>query len=1244
VETEGFNTKYTDLDAMGSDRRMIRNSTVENCENECNRYGCPAFVMDFRQNRNNCWIKDSGINGITMVNAPGVNTYNISATLNSPKPPPPPPTVYKDLDAMGSDSRMIQNSTVEKCENECRLLGNKCPAFVMDFRQNRNNCWIKHSGINGITMVNAPGVNTYNISATLNCPSSQTSISKISPKSDPSKEIVLTDWDVDQIKLVHSKYNFNVTDSEMPLYIEKQIQLGSPYYAVDEPNTAVTNQMDGSNGCPLTTSTVTQKWMFNDYDTMVNSYLRSNITNYITFLNMKGFRDQLTQTFTTMEGFKEGNVVQKNNVTQGLVQNNGQVTSTTFVLNNTKVQEYTSQFNTYVNISNQSIQNLTTKFTKLGIKDTNDYLRLLDEMGAGVGFVNTEWATWFVDILPVHNVVDATTMAKFRDNMKKGIYINFGFGKPKEPTIEKRAHEIYFWYLSELSKLGVGVYEMEGFSTTHSTMFSVKMNMSSQMEQSPKSQNLWDVFPADPFLQLVPIYKEMGFDYKSSSTQEGNKKNFIAFCSTVNNIGVGTLIDRLKLFSDRIKQYGMSSFMEYITFMNELTSTVGTVGDLVEMMDTVKKYINETSGLKSQLGNTYKTGKVTLSNGTQVDIFDYKIVKWFINNNLMQNNNKYGVSNDNGISFTKYVTTLNKQNWTYGNTMTPTMNANANYVESEKRGNTIANKTYKSISYNPDTDPFKIKIKQPFGGMDTDDYNPGWIGQIGDWVSNLFSSDKEGLTNNTLSDHETLKQFGVSDTNKQLPPIIETFKTDYDVTDFNEMIFYISCLRRVGVSSTDLIPTPGTISCLQLLIKYRIDKSRVDVFTQHMKNAGFKYWGGPYGLRQFIMNTSDFGVNQDVLNYKQFVYIMRKFGCNFNISGHIELLYGFMWLFNFLLNIKYNNSGKIAPVTFQPSSNVKGAKSSEYTNMWKKYVEGFAYSKRDDDLQQMHTKDNTEYSVYMVDNFIENCLGRGYKFNGQNFNQIISSIIIPMYILNKSEASKNKYPKYQDLFIYINIKNPPFLPVDTYGKVMDLGQYLWSTIMPNHPNPNIFYDIIHFILQNLNLSYTELEKMLVDYTNTKLLNLTQQPNYPNKDKYELPYKIKDMISFVYEDEMAALVDPETNKSKYNEMFGSDDKIIEYMMDMVIGMKQWLDDIAKTKPVDSDKYNDIIPTANAIILYPIYMFRWMEQQIQLNKPQCTEDKRKKLENQNQCYQTIPSSQMGRKRASYVEPTVVLSSTR
>lgn len=343
-----------------------------------------------------------------------------------------------------------------------------------------------------------------------------------------------------------------------------------------------------------------------------------------------------------------------------------------------------------------------------------------------------------------------------------------------------------------------------------------------------------------------------------------------------------------------------------------------------------------------------------------------------------------------------------------------------------------------------------------------------------------------------------------------------------------------------------------------------------------------------------------------------------------------------------MLNIKYNNLWTVANIEFTPSSNVKGAKSNPYIDMWKSYVKTFAYSKRDSSLQQMHQIDKTEYQVYAVDNFIENCLGRGYKFGEYQFNEMVSEIIMPMYILNISKTSKNKYASYPDFFRYVNIKNPPFLPVDPEGTVMNLNKYLVSTIMPNNPNPDIFWDIIVFAMSNFNFnsSIQDIEPKIIKFTNTKLLYLTEQSDYPNKDKYEIPYKVQHMISFVYKDEMALLVDPtsEKTKSKYNEMFGSEDKIVEYMMDMVCGIKQWLDDIAKTKPVDSKKYNDIIPTANAIILYPVYMFRWMEQQIQLNKPQCTDDVRKTLTDQNQCYQTIPSSQMARKRASYVEPPV------
>jgi hypothetical protein len=261
----------------------------------------------------------------------------------------------------------------------------------------------------------------------------------------------------------------------------------------------------------------------------------------------------------------------------------------------------------------------------------------------------------------------------------------------------------------------VGVYEFEGFSTIHSSKFGVKMNMSSKMAQNFKSWMLSDIFPDDPFFKLTPVYQEMGFKYNSSTTQDGNKSNFNAFCDTVNSIIAGALIDKLKIFSDRIKQYGMSSFMEYIQFVNYLTSTVGQVGNLVELMTKVQTYIKSHSGITVPESVKGKTGQVKLYTGETVEIFSYQIVKWFISSGLMQNGNLYGVSNKNGISFTGYVSTLNNQNWTYGNTMSPTINANANYVESEVRGNIMANKTYKSVTYNPDSDPSKMQIDRFIG-------------------------------------------------------------------------------------------------------------------------------------------------------------------------------------------------------------------------------------------------------------------------------------------------------------------------------------------------------------------------------------------------------------------------------------------------------------------------------------------------------------------------------------------------
>ena len=249
-----------------------------------------------------------------------------------------------------------------------------------------------------------------------------------------------------------------------------------------------------------------------------------------------------------------------------------------------------------------------------------------------------------------------------------------------------------------------------------------------------------------------------------------------------------------------------------------------------------------------------------------------------------------------------------------------------------------------------------------------------------------------------------------------------------------------------------------------------------------------------------------------------------------------------------------------------------------------------------------------------------------------------------MYVLNRSASSLNKYANYADLFNYVNIKNAPIMTVNAAGK-MD-GQYLIKEFIYNNPNRrNIFDRLFGFIFQQKDLmSMTEGEmwNKITTYIENNLLDLTRDPNYPNKDKFEMPFKVVDMVCFIYDDEMQALAG--NNSSKYTEIFGSDEKIIEYMMDMVVGMKLWMADIAKNKPIDSEKLNDLTPTANAIILHPIYMFRWMEKMIQENKPMCTDESRKTHTNQNECYQTIPTSQSMRRRASYVEPSVVLNNTR
>ena len=1149
-------------------------------------------------------------------------------------------TEYKSFDAGGNDQYSpTRDTTVSVCDAKCKSLGERCPGFVMDFRSDggvpRNNCWLKTNGAKGSTMSYAPGVSTYTMNASANfiCPGTN-DITPINPSSDPSKTIVITDWDVAQINNIHSTIkgtqgnsigkSLSISDAEMPEYIQHQVKLGTPYSAV---NSSAGSATGSAGGCPIPS----KKWMFSSgYSGIIQGYVNNNVLNYTSFLalnnlNRVGFRG--------IEGLEVG----KTNITDKII---ADAKSAGFTLTTDFINTYSEHIYTYVTQSNSSKDGFFKKLVSFGISSSDEYIKFLNEMVGqgqsptnpkGIGFVITKYAPWFVDTIPQYGITNAATMKLFRDDMNKGLYYNFGFKTPFYPTVEKQGHQVYFWYLNELIKLGVGVNEFRGFSSIHKEMFSLMPNTASEMDLNSGSWEMVKLFPKDPFLKLIPVYTSMGFSYRTGATLADSEKNFRTFCITVKNMPPVQLIDKLKMFADRMREYGMSSFMEYSEFVNYLTSSVGTVANFVDTMQKAKTYINKNkSGLNIPSGN-YKTGRVKLYDGRTVEIFDYQLVKYLITQ-MSANGNKYGVSPGQGFSFTGYVSNLNNQNWTYGNTIVPTIVSGAKYVESEVRSNTFANRTYGSIKYNESTDPSKMVIQ----GFDNMNDQGSFIGSFSDWVVSLFDSKQEGLTtDNKLSDRETLRQFGINDSDKQLPPIIKTFKDDYGVTDFNEMIYLISCLRRIGVQHTDLISSNNsqTVPCLKHLKRYKITQSNLDVFTSHMKNAGFKTWSGPYGLYTFIDVTREFGVNTNELNYKQFIYMIRKFGCNLSSQSDLQKIYVLLWVCSFV-GVKYDNANIISNVNFKRLSNINKQDTANRRE-WKHYVNNFAYYIRDKALENMHGSDGTNYVTYRFDNFIENCIGRKYKIN--NFGDIIHRIIVPMYIMN---TTTKKYADYADLFNYVNIRNGPLIPVNDNGS-LDRGQYLMKEIHSN-PDKSLYGRLIQFIIQEQNLNWNNVLTKIRTYIDNDYLSLTNGQTNP---KFEMPFKVEYMMCFVYDDEMSALVG--ANSSKYDEMFGSNDKIIEYMMDMVVGMKMWMADISKNKPFDSDKYNHIIPTANAIILHPIYMFRWMEKLIQENKRECTEralKKHAKNNDQNKCYQTIPTSQKARRRASYVEPAVKLNTQR
>ncbi len=1166
-----------------------------------------------------------------------------------------------DIDAGGSDQYSpIRGSNPDACEQACLNLtknGKNCPAYVMDFRTDggvpRNNCWLKHSGINDNNMYYAPGVTTYNLSARLNCPTSYNG-ALLPPKSDPSGgNIVLGDWDVDQIKNIHKNVKatsgdnigktFNVSDNEMMEYIRISTkELNVPYELIGNPTVAAV-KIDGSGGkCP---PPPTKKWMFtNTYSSTVQSYVNNSILNYAQFTQFAKLNK--IASFTTIEGLAGSTKpkVTSTNVTNNIVT---VASSVGFTLEQTTDMSFNEQVEKYIREANSSETDLFSRLVKMGITTNTDYNKLLTEMESGIGFVKSFGAAWFVDILPQHGVKSPEKMKLFRENMAKGLYKNFGFVKPYYPAVQYQGPSVYFWYLDQLAKLGVGVDEFEGFSTIHKSVFGVTPNSGSKLDLNSGSWEMTKLFPTDPFLPLVPIYTTMGFTYRTSNSMEDCKTNFNTFCTTVQNFKPPLLMNKLKMFSNRMKEYGMSSFLEYVAFIDYLTSTVGGVNDLVATMNTYKDYMKNTSGLTLPADKKFKTGTVEIYGDakgdvssptkTTVEIFDYQIAKWFIDSKLkvdvvqtfktiegIQNiQNKYGVSPSAGITFTNYITDIHKQNMNYNTVLKPMIEMNANYKEYEVRSSTMANKTYNSIPYDANTDPSKMRING-FENMESD----SWMDTLGDWFASLFSSssssEKEGLdnikTDNTKSDKETLSRFGVNDANNQLPQIFDIFIKKYNVNNFNEMIYLISCLQRVGVFRVDLD------ECITQMNQYRITKEYLDVFTKYMQNLGFTTWSN---LLTFMKETYRFGINNspnaNMMDYKQFIYMMRKWGCNFKSRGDINLLYGFIWMCNDYLELKYSH--KVSNSTKLVSRDIVGGNPTKIEE-WRKMADNIHYLKRDKTLDKMAEKDKLIYSVSIIDNFIENMIGRGYSF--KHLGIVFSKIIVPMYLLNIHPHSKDAYKTYPDLFFYINTKNPPYPPLDGNKKEMEMGQYL-STSLINYPG-NI-KELINAMGIPKDNKY--ISDFITEFSQD-MEHLQWQYGKEQMNKVDIPIKIENMVSFVYNDEYNSIMKPLS--SEYSKLFGTDDKIIAYMMDMVLGMRNWLEEVKNAKPFEPAKYNAILPTLNAIILHPIFMFRWMEQQMKMNAPMCTPEAKAKLQNQNQCYSTIPTSQMARKRNSYIEPPV------
>jgi hypothetical protein len=895
-----------------------------------------------------------------------------------------------------------------------------------------------------------------------------------------------------------------------------------------------------------------------------------NIANQMNPQYVGGTTTPLKQGFTTV--LEEGLTPQPtlaNRVTDKI--------NASFKITNSNAKDITQFFN--VNNTYNAANGIdTAEFTRrlnalYGIRSSSEYNNLVKSLSPSLGVIEGDMSGWMIDILPAYfGVKNKQDLDYMKSILSK--YRTFGFGPPA--LNDGNRHQRYCWYGVQLSKIGVQVREFANFSTIHVNRFGIKMDMASKPNSSVNVNNDNDVlnyYNKDVFLnQCMPAYLRMGFTYRVDTTSEpANATAFRGFCATVNTIAGNSVPQKLNNFANILGKYAMPNYLVYMKFNRDyLSKKVGYVGDLSTIMTDIKTYLFGPS--KLDMPEVYQRLKIDanakykdVANKNQPVVLNYRVAEWFINK--LGETQSYNLNTDG--NFGEYMKSLIANKYSFHKAVKSNMiqkDAKYSQFENKKRHEAVAQPSYQSIVYDRANDPSTIAV--------TEGFESSMLGSIGDnvseWIMRLFESTKEGLQN----DNDVLASFGVNNGHAQLPEIMRVFEA-YGVTNFEEVIFYITALSRIGCNYTNLVN--DTPPCLSLLKKYRIDKTRLDVFCRYMANMRMTSYGD---VKDFMEVTMNYGVNKTEINYKQFLFYTRVMGCDISNRSNRQFLYTMIKYFG-----KMNNYTDAINKGYDFAGFTGSGYNASSVKMVNEYISLFKYHDKRDNLKHMNQQDSIEMKHYAFDNFASNMQFRGFTLNRM---QDEFPIMPSMFAGNTM---------FDDMLIINRL--PPLLPYNKNNKKMiqSINPLFEQYLQPLMKNQKVKFPTMRGISQFIRkmiatnpdrsgkmderdvcikiMNYSVIGRVLRDtHDRESMMNVAL---YLNPDEYLLFGNLK-KIEDIYT----------------KENFNSVDKIVRFMIDIACGMELHSLDIFEMKgPEEKRKignYNDGLDQINSLRLFPIFMFR------------------------------------------------------